>query len=54
MAITTPKGAIVMECSGAASTPHVHLIVILQEGGNQALTKMTVAKVLPQVVKELA
>lgn len=54
MALTTPKGVIVMECSGVSKTPHLHVIVILQEGGNQALAKMTVAKIMPLVVKELS
>jgi DNA-binding response OmpR family regulator/predicted regulator of Ras-like GTPase activity (Roadblock/LC7/MglB family) len=54
MAIGTPKGVVVMECSGADKTPHVHMIAILEEGGNQALAKMTIAKVLPKVVSELS
>ena len=54
LVITTPKGVIVMECSGASKTPHLHVIAILQEGGNQALAKMTIAKILPLVVKELS
>jgi predicted regulator of Ras-like GTPase activity (Roadblock/LC7/MglB family) len=53
MALVTPKGIIVMECSGASKTPHLHVIAILQEGGNQALAKMTMAKILPLAVKDL-
>ena len=53
LAITTPKGVIVMECSGANKSPHIHMIVILEEGGNQALAKMTISKLLPKIVGDL-
>jgi predicted regulator of Ras-like GTPase activity (Roadblock/LC7/MglB family) len=53
LALTTPKGVIVMECSGASTKPHIHMIAILEEGGNQALAKMTIAKVMPKIVAEL-
>jgi len=54
MAIATPKGVIVMECSGADKKPHIHMIAILEESGNQALAKMTISKVLPKIVSELS
>ncbi len=54
LAIATPKGIVVMECSGADRKPHVHMIVVLEEGGNQALVKMTISKCLPKVVADLS
>lgn len=54
MAIATPKGIVVMECSGAEKQPHVHMLVVLEESGNQALAKVNIAKVLPKIVAELS
>lgn len=54
LVLTTPKGVIVMECSGADRTPHIHVIAILEEGGNQALAKMAISKIIPVVVSELS
>jgi predicted regulator of Ras-like GTPase activity (Roadblock/LC7/MglB family) len=54
MVLTTPSGVVVMECSGADKAPHLHMIVVLQEGGNQALAKMAIAKVLPLAVKDFS
>lgn len=53
LVISTPKGLVVMECSGADKQPHVHMVVVLEEGGNQALAKVTIAKVLPKAVADL-
>lgn len=52
--ITTPKGIIVMECSGVDSAAHVHFIVILEAGGNQSLVRMNLQKAVPAVVNELS
>lgn len=54
LAITTPRGIVVMECSGVDSAAHLHLIVILQEGGNQALVKLTLTKLVPKVVTAMS
>lgn len=53
LVLNTPKGIIVMECSGVDSARHVHMIAVLQEGGNQALVKVTIARVLPKIVADL-
>ncbi len=52
--IITPKGLIVMACSGVESKAHVHLIGILSADGNSSLMKMQLAKLLPEIVGELA
>lgn len=51
--IETPKGLIVMECSGVDATVHFHVIGILSADGNQALMKMQFDKMIPQVMEEL-
>lgn len=52
--IQTPKGIIVMECSGVDETVHFHLIGILSADGNQALMKMQLGKMIPHVMQELS
>ncbi len=51
--ITTPKGIIVMECSGVESAAHIHFLVILEAGGNQSLVRVQLQKAVPAAVKEL-
>ena len=51
--ITTPKGVIVMRCSGTDAKVHFHLIGILAADGNQALMKMQIDKMVPAVMGEL-
>lgn len=46
MSISTPKGLIVMECSGAQAAVHLHMIAVLQADGNQALARMTMDKAI--------
>lgn len=53
LVLNTPKGIIVMECSGVDSARHVHMIAVLQEGGNQALVRVTIGKILPKIVADL-
>ena len=53
-AISTPKGIIIMRCSGVKSKVHYHTIAIFSADGNQALAKMEMAKMIPQVMEELA
>jgi CheY-like chemotaxis protein/predicted regulator of Ras-like GTPase activity (Roadblock/LC7/MglB family) len=54
MTLQTPKGIVLMECSGPTNKAHLHIMVVLDETGNQALTRMTLEKVVPKVVQEVA
>jgi len=51
--ITTPKGIVIMRCSGTDAKVHFHLIGILAADGNQALMKMQIDKMVPAVMGEL-
>lgn len=51
--IKTPKGLIVMTCSGLDSKIHFHVIAVLGEDGNQALLKMRVDGMMPKIMSEL-
>jgi predicted regulator of Ras-like GTPase activity (Roadblock/LC7/MglB family) len=51
--ILTPKGIIVMTCSGVNAKVHFHTIAILSADGNQALMKMQLEKMMPAVMAEL-
>ena len=51
--ITTPKGIIIMNCSGVESEVHFHMIGVMSADGNQALLKMQLGKLVPQIMKEL-
>ena len=53
MVIHTPKGVVIMLCTGVNSKAHVHLITILAADGNQALAKMQMGKIGPALVEEL-
>lgn len=52
--ISTPKGVVVMRCSGTDAKSHFHLIGIMANDGNQALMKMQIDKLVPAVMAELA
>lgn len=52
--ISTPKGVIVMRCSGTDAKVHFHVIGILTSDGNQSLMKMQIEKMIPAVMAELA
>jgi predicted regulator of Ras-like GTPase activity (Roadblock/LC7/MglB family) len=54
MTITTPKGLVVMECSGTDAASHLHFIVVLTADGNQALARKTLEKIVPKVVDEMS
>lgn len=54
MAINTKDTVVLMVCSGEDSRAHIHLFVILDREGNQALAKMTMEKLIPQIVNELS
>ena len=53
MILNTPKGVIVMFCTGVNSKAHLHLITVLAADGNQALAKMQMEKIGPQIVEEV-
>lgn len=52
--ISTPKGVIIMRCSGVKSKVHFHTIAIVNHDGNQALVKMELEKMVPSVMAELS
>lgn len=49
----TPKGLIIMQCSGTDSRVHFHVICVLSDDGNQALAKMRFDQMVPKVMAEL-
>ena len=51
--IITPKGIVVMACSGVQAKVHFHMIGIMAADGNQALMKMQIEKALPAIMEEL-
>uniref|UniRef100_UPI00405643C2 response regulator n=1 Tax=Candidatus Electronema sp. TaxID=2698783 RepID=UPI00405643C2 len=53
LVLKTPEGLVVMCCSGSGSPVHFHLIALLDKDGNQALTKMQLAKLVPLIMKAL-
>lgn len=53
-AISTPKGIVLMRCSGVKAKVHFHIIAIFSAEGNQALAKMEMEKMIPAVMGELA
>ncbi len=52
--IVTPKGIVLMRCSGTQSKTHIHVIAILEPGGNHALMKMEMERMMPALVAKLA
>ncbi len=52
--INTPKGVVIMRCSGVDAPVHFHLISILAADGNQALMKMQIEKLVAPIMQELA
>jgi predicted regulator of Ras-like GTPase activity (Roadblock/LC7/MglB family) len=54
MIINTPNGVIIMLCTGVSSDVHLHLVTVLAKDGNQALAKMTMEKLGPKIMAELA
>ena len=54
LAIGTPKGLIIMNCSGVESEVYFHLIGIMAADGNQALLKLKLGKLVPVIMKELS
>ncbi len=54
MQIMTEEGIVMMACSGEESRVHIHVFAILEKDGNQALAKMALNKLVPDIVEELA
>ena len=54
MVILTPNGVIVMLCTGVNADVHLHMVTVLSKDGNQALAKMTMEKIGPKAMAELA
>ncbi len=52
--INTPKGIILIRCSGIDAQAHFHLIVILGAEANLSLVRHELDKFLAMVMKELA
>jgi len=52
--ISTPKGIVIMKCSGVKAKVHYHLLAIFAADGNQALAKLEMDKMVPLVMDELA
>lgn len=53
-AINTPRGIILIRCSGVDALAHFHLIVILGATANLSLVRHELDKFLTAVMKELA
>jgi len=53
LVINTPRGVIVMRCSGVDAQVHFHLITVLTSDGNQALAKLQFEKIQPAVMADL-
>ena len=54
MQIMTEEGIVMMACSGEESRVHIHVFAILEKDGNQALAKMALNKLVPEIVEEIA
>lgn len=54
MQIQAENAMVLMQCSGESERMHVHLFCVFAKDGNQALAKMTMNKILPEIVSELA
>ena len=54
MTIHTPEAVILMGCSGEDARAHIHLFAVFDKDGNQALAKLAMNKLIPEVVEELS
>ena len=52
--IVTPRGIVLMRCSGTQSKTHIHVIAILEPDGNHALMKMKMERMMPALLAEFA
>lgn len=49
----TPKGLVIMLCSGVNARPHIHVVAVLAQDGNQALAKMRLEQLIDKASAEL-
>ena len=54
MQINTPQDIVLMACSGEDARAHIHIFAIFDKEGNQALAKMALNKLVPQIMDEVA
>ena len=54
LVLITPRGNIVMLCSGLKAKAHFHMITIMTSDGNQALAKLQMEKSVTGITAELA
>jgi len=52
--INTPRGMIIMRCSGLEALIHFHLLVIIAADGNLALSKMELEKMTGPILAALS
>jgi len=52
--IVTPRGIVLMRCSGTQTKTHIHVLAILEPGGNHALMKMEMERMIPALLAEFA
>lgn len=52
--ISTPKGTVVMHCSGVDAMIHFHLLTIISADGNLALAKMELEKMTAPILDKLS
>lgn len=52
--INTPRGIIVLRCSGLEALIHFHLLMIMSADGNLALAKMELEKMTGPILAELS
>ena len=53
MTIETENSTMVTVCSGTESRAHIHLFAIFDKEGNASLGRMTLKKIIPEVLKQL-
>ena len=51
--LKTSDSLIVMCCSGLEATVHLHILAVLDRDGNQALTKIQLARIIPLMIEQL-
>ncbi len=54
MTIETPKGNVIMFCSGVDAKVHFHLIGVVSHEGNEALMNMQMKRLIEPILNELA
>lgn len=52
--ISTPKGTIIMHCSGVDALIHFHLLAIISADGSLALAKMELERMTTPILAELS